>query len=37
VDTYKYCNITRFDMSADICPISPLEDKFLSNLSLTIT
>ena len=28
-NTYKDCNIMRFDISADITPVNPLEDKFL--------
>ncbi len=32
-NTYKYCNITRFDISADITPVNPLEDKFLNAIT----
>jgi hypothetical protein len=29
LETHKYCNIVRFDMENSICPVNPLEDKFL--------
>jgi hypothetical protein len=37
VNTYKYCNIWRFDISTVISPVNPLEDKFLIILTFTIS
>ncbi len=37
VNTYKYCNIRRFDISTVISPVNPLEDKFLIILTFTIS